>query len=89
MKKEKKQKEKVTYYDDGSTIYDMSGLRNKKPTNNNNNNLNPLQNKKPRATEREKLRTFFQAFKMMLAPTGVALLILLILYIIFRLLFAR
>ena len=75
-KKEKKEKEKVTYYDDGSTISDMSSLRDSKGSLYRNSN-------KQQASEKEKLKTFFQAFKMMLVPTGVALLVLLILYIIF------
>ena len=75
----KEKKEKVTYYDDGSTVSDMSNLNDSRKSLLNNNTNNP----RPRATEKEKMKTFFQAFKMMLAPTGVVLLILLILYIIF------
>ena len=75
----KKNKEKVRYYDDGSTISDMSNVK-KGGLLSNNTNSN-----KPRSTEKEKLQTFFKAFKMMLVPTGVALLVLLILYIIFML----
>ena len=78
-KKEKKEKEKVTYYDDGSTISDMSPVMDSKRR------LFKNDNTKPRATEKEKLTTFFQVFKMMLVPTGVVLLVLLILYIVFML----
>ena len=73
----KEKKEKVTYYDDGSTISDMSNLNDSRKSLLNSNN------QKPRASEKEKMKTFFQAFKMMLAPTFVVLFILLILYIIF------
>ena len=75
----KKEKEKVTYYDDGSTISDMSPVMDSKRR------LFKNDNTKPRSTEKEKLTTFFQVFKMMLVPTGVVLLVLLILYIVFML----
>ena len=78
-KKEKKEKEKVIYYDDGSTISDMSPVMDSKRR------LFKNDNSKPRATEKEKLATFFQVFKMMLVPTGVVLLVLLILYLVFAL----
>jgi len=76
----KDKKEKVTYYDDGSSIADMSGLDSSKKSILGGNSNN---SQKPRATEKEKLKTFFEAFKMMLIPTAVVLLVLLILYIIF------
>ncbi|MBP5342483.1 hypothetical protein J6Y73_00935 [bacterium] len=79
MKKPKNKKEKVQYYDDGSTISDMSSLKDSRKS------IYKKDPSKPRATEREKLKTFFQAFKMMLLPTFIALLVLLILYIIFSL----
>ena len=75
----KKKIEKVTYYDDGSTISDMSNVKRGGLLSNSNNAS------RPKTTEKEKLKTFFKAFKMMLVPTGVALLVLLILYIIFML----
>ncbi len=82
LKDNKIKKEKVVYYDDGHTISDMSCLNNsKKKTQQQYTTYN-----KPRATEREKLKTFFAAFKMMIGPTIVALTILAILYIIFSLL---
>ena len=75
----KEKKEKVVYYDDGSTISDMTPVMDSKRR------LFKNDNSKPRATGKEKLKTFFQVFKMMLVPTGVVLLVLLILYIIFAL----
>ena len=75
----KEKKEKVIYYDDGSTISDMS------PVMDSRRRLFKNDNSKPRATEKEKLKTFFQVFKMMLVPTGVVLLVLLILYLVFAL----
>ncbi len=75
----KEKKEKVIYYDDGSTISDMS------PVMDSRRRLFKNDNTKPRATEKEKLKTFFQVFKMMLVPTGVVLLVLLILYLVFAL----
>ena len=72
--KNKKSEEKIRYYDDNSTISNMSNVR------------GPIySNKKSSSTSKEKMDTFFKAFKMMLLPTGVALLIILILYIIFTL----
>ena len=73
-KNKDKEKEKVVYYDDGSTIADMDGIK----------KSNPL-SKRSSSTLKEKFKTFFQAFKMMLIPTAIALLVLLILYIIFML----
>ena len=75
----KEKKEKVIYYDDGSTISDMS------PVMDSRRRLFKNDNTKPRATEKEKFKTFFQVFKMMLVPTGVVLLVLLILYLVFAL----
>ena len=76
-KEKKKDKEKVVYYDDGSTIANMDGVKQK--------SIIPKTNNRPKSTGREKIKTFFEAFKMMLIPTGVALLVLLILYLIFML----
>ena len=58
-KNKKEKKEKVIYIDDGRTIADMSnvgyGYSNK--------------NGRTNSTMREKMRTFWEAFKMMLIPT--------------------
>ena len=75
MSKNKKQKkEKVIWYDDNSTLADMSSV-------------NPRGTKKEEkekpfftSSSRDKFNTFLQTFKMMLIPTGVALLILGLLY---------
>ena len=72
MTKEKKKKEKVIYYDDNSTIADMSNVGKKKKTSNQNGNYTY---KKTKVSEREKIKTFFQTFKMMLIPTFIALLL--------------
>lgn len=57
-KKKKEKKEKVVYIDDGRTIADMSNVGRGYSSNN-----------RPSATWREKMRTFWEAFKMMLIPT--------------------
>ena len=80
MSKKKKQiqneEEKVVYYDDGSTVSDMSNLpkRQKGRTGD-----------KPRSTFREKWKTYWSTVRMMLLPLGVALLALLALYLILSL----
>lgn len=76
MKKEEKtKKEKVKYYDDGSTIADMSGVGkvNKIPS-----------YSKPRGykvSEKEKLKTFFSAMKMMVGPCIIALGVIALIYV--------
>ena len=81
MGKKKKDTEKVVYYDDNSTIADMS-------------NVTRLGQRKPKekspyprrqSTFKEKWGTFWSAFKMMLFPTLIALIALAILYLIVRL----
>ncbi len=57
-KKKKEKKEKVIYIDDGRTIADMSKVGHGYTSDN-----------RPTATWREKMRTFWEAFKMMLIPT--------------------
>lgn len=75
MNKDKKEKkEKVTYYDDGRTVANMDNVKGSFLHSSNNKQL---------VSEKDKLKTFFKAFKMMLIPTGVALLVLLILYLFF------
>ncbi|MBO6264030.1 MAG: hypothetical protein J6N93_07175 [Clostridia bacterium] len=74
----KKDKEKVIYYDDNSTIVDMSDVtgigRNKVP-----------KRQKVPSTFKEKMGTFWFAFKLMLIPTAVVLAIIGILYLLIRL----
>ncbi len=55
-----KKKEKIRYVDDGRTIADMSNVTGGFGTSRNNGYRAPL---------REQLRTFWEAFKMMLLPT--------------------
>ena len=77
----KKKKEKVVYYDDNSTIADMSAV-------NKNGQKQPVQQQKtvrPRSAFKEKWQTYWTAVKMMLVPTGVVLVIILILYLLMRL----
>ena len=72
----KKKKEKVRYYDDNSTVTDMS-------------RANPTgeQQKPPpprkKSTAKEKWSTYWHAVKMMIIPLCIALLILGALYLIF------
>lgn len=63
----KEKKVKVVYYDDGSTVADMSGT--KKP--------------RSKATFREKARTFFGVMKRMVLPMLVTLAAFLLVYIVF------
>ncbi len=72
----KKNKEKVVYYDDNSTIADMSAL---------NRNGQKRDNAPKAPPTVSKWRTFWSAFKMMLIPTGIALGVLGILYLIIML----
>ena len=70
----KKKKEKVIYYDDGSTIHDMSQVNHK----------GEKKNPPPprvQSTYKEKWRTYWAAVKSMLMPLCVGLSILLILYL--------
>ena len=79
-KKKKKNTEKVVYYDDNSTIADMSnvtGLKGKKPQ------QSPYPRR--RSTFKEKWKTYWSTVKMMLFPLFIALLALGILYLIIRL----
>ncbi len=74
----KKEKEKVIYYDDDSTISDMSnvgGVRHKQRDKN-----------APKSTAHEKARTFWEAFKMMLPITFIVLGVMAMLYVILLLL---
>ncbi len=76
---EKKKKEKIIYYDDGSTVSDMSevkgGIVDK---------TRPKEGGKKRvnSTFGEKMRTYFTTVKMMLVPMFVVLFILALLFLI-------
>ena len=79
MAKKKKNKEKVIYYDDGSTISDMSSV-----------NRQGVKKDPPppkyKSTFSDKWKTYWSAVKSMLMPLCYALFILGILYIIMMLL---
>ncbi len=69
----KKKKEKIIYYDDNSTIMDMSSVNRKgKPQ--------PPREVRPSSTFGEKWRTYWMAVKMMLLPMCVVLLVISILF---------
>lgn len=69
----KKKKEKIIYYDDNSTIADMSNVtRNGKPQ--------PSRPPRVKSTFREKWDTYWSAVKMMIMPMCIALLIIAVLY---------
>lgn len=78
----KEKKDKVIYYDDNSTIADMTnvtrtGLPNKKP-----------REQKQRATFKEKWKTYWHAVKMMLWPMCFVLAVLGLLYLLMMLIFS-
>ena len=74
-KKKKAPKEKVVYYDDGSTIADMSNVpapgerrRDKNP--------------KPRSTAREKWNTYWASVKLMIGPMLIVLAVLSVIFVV-------
>ena len=74
----KKKKEKVTYYDDNSTISDISNV-----TRIGQKNPPPPREPKKQSTFKEKWRTYWTTVKMMVIPLCVALLIMGVLYLFF------
>lgn len=68
LKQRKEPKEKVVYYDDNSTIADMSGT--KQPA------------KKSKSTFREKARTYFSTVKKMIVPMLITLLAFTLVYLL-------
>lgn len=79
-KNKNKKKEKIIYYDDGSTIVDMSGVSR---------NKNKKQPQKSsyidtphKSTFKEKWRTYWSSVKMMFIPMLVVLAILAVLFLI-------
>ena len=74
----KKKKEKVIYYDDGSTISDMSRVNRK-------GEKKDPPKPKYKSTFSDKWRTYWTTVKMMVMPLCVALLVLVILYFIMML----
>ena len=79
MGKKKEKKEKVRYYDDGRTIADMSGVKDRRLPGG-----DPL---RPRASAKEQWNTYWNAVKMRFGPMLVVLVGLCILYMILYLLF--
>ena len=79
MGKKKEKKEIVRYYDDGRTIADMSGVKDRRLPGG-----DPL---RPRASAKEQWNSYWNAVKMMFGPMLVVLVGLCILYMILYLLF--
>ncbi len=79
-KKNKKKKEKIIWYDDNSTIADMSAVSGigGKPKSNQPAN-------KPRSTFKDKWHTYWTTVKQMLLPMTVVLAIIALLYVIIML----
>lgn len=82
MSKKKKKKEKVIWYDDGSTIADMSNVTKI-------GQKNPSKKPQPQprrvSTAKDKWRTYWKSVKMMLMPMCVVLLIIVVLYLLLML----
>ncbi len=76
-KKKKKNKQKVVYYDDGSTISDMSAVGRFNEKNPQRRNNAP----KSASTAKEKFKTFISAVKLMVLPMLVVLAILCVLFL--------
>ncbi|MBQ8292149.1 MAG: hypothetical protein IJX88_06580 [Clostridia bacterium] len=74
----KKKKEKIIYYDDGSTISDMSRVNRK-------GEKRPPAEPRRQSSSSEKWRTYWSAVKMMIIPLCVALTVLGILYLLMML----
>ena len=73
-KNTKKKKEKVVYYDDGSAISDMSGVKPSK--------IAKAVKTKSSSTMKETWRTYWSAVRMMILPMCAVLGILLVLYLL-------
>lgn len=86
MKKDKK--EKVIYYDDGSTIVDMNPVMDSRKKNNQKIKETPKQKQpKPLSGFKEKAKTYFETVKIMIIPMFFVLGILFLLYLAFLFLF--
>ena len=79
MGKKKEKKEMVRYYDDGSTVADMSGVSGKR--------LSGGDPYRPRASVKAKWDTYWNAVRMMFVPMLFVLVVLSIAYMILYLLF--
>ena len=75
-KKKKTPKEKVVYYDDGSTIADMSNVR--APGERRKDNKNPP----PRSTAKEKWHTYWSTVKKMVGPMLIVLAAMTVVFLI-------
>lgn len=75
----KKKKEKIVYYDDGSSVADLSGLK-KKP-------LVREEDTQPRGSFKAQAQTFWGAMKMMFVPMITVICALGVLYMILYFLF--
>ena len=73
----KKKKEKIIYYDDNSTIADMSSVTK--------NGKKEPQRPKVQSTFRDQWKTYWSAVKMMLLPMCIALSALAIIYLVIML----
>ena len=84
MSKSKKKKEKVIWYDDNSTISDMSnvGRNGRKPQTPSTQKPSNLRTVRPVATFKDKWNTYWQTVKLMILPMLVAVVIIAILYLI-------
>ena len=71
----KKKKEKIIYYDDNSTVVDMSSVNRK-------GEKQPPRAPKMQSTASEKWRTYFASVKMMFLPMLCVLTVIGILYLI-------
>lgn len=76
----KKKKEKIIYYDDNSTISDMSNLPNAKKKDSNDSNMH-----RPPSTFKAKWDTYWSAVKMMFLPMCVVLAVICVLYLLLML----
>ena len=85
--KKKEQKEKIIYYDDNSTIADMSNVGRKKPKADSSTPTDPNMRKvKPYSTAKDKWKTYWDTVKMMIFPMFIVLGIIGVLYLFMMLL---
>ena len=77
----RKQKEKITYVDDGRTVADMSNVSGGWTKS----DRNPYA---PRATLREQWQTYWTALKMMVKPMLVVVVGLIVIYVVLYILFS-
>lgn len=77
MRDKKNKKQKITYIDDGRTIADMSGLPQRAS----------WTKQGTSSSFKDIWRTYWQATKMMLKPTLIAVLFLIVIYLIITIIF--